>query len=145
MSCTHHTELFGPVMNEQTHKTPARREPEFVNNVEIAGISAEPDMLNATSDDDDDILTARAASMTFLKTCLAFADAEPASGKQAESAAALPPVGSHTLVTDPLASPGHFVLYHFLATAVTAKAKVSPGTPGHSCIYLPSVMKCLAD
>lgn len=34
MSCTHRTERFGPVMNEQqTHKTP--REPEFVNNVEI--------------------------------------------------------------------------------------------------------------
>lgn len=65
--------------------------------------------------------------MTFLKTCLAFTDAEGASGKQAEAAAALPPVGSHTLVTDTLASPGHFVLYHFFAAAVTAKAKVSAG------------------
>jgi hypothetical protein len=59
--------------------------------------------------------------MTYLTPHLGFTD--PSSGSL--TAAALPPAGTHLLITDTLESPGHFASYHLVSAALQAKRKAS--------------------
>lgn len=57
--------------------------------------------------------------MTFLTPHLPF----PA-GDTKTHPTALPPPGSHLVISDTLASPAHFALYHLIAAAISRKQKV---------------------
>jgi hypothetical protein len=53
--------------------------------------------------------------MTYLTEHLPFASS---------SNQALPPAGTHLLISDTLSSPGYFAIYHLISAAVLDKRKV---------------------
>lgn len=59
-------------------------------------------------------------AMTYLSTHLPF----PEQSEHKQHAAALPPPGSHLLITDSPLSPAHFAVYHLIASAIARKQKV---------------------
>ena len=61
--------------------------------------------------------------MTFLTTHLPFGPSDKTATGQ--HVAALPPPGSHLVITDTLKSPGYFALYHLVAAAIARKEHVT--------------------
>lgn len=68
--------------------------------------------------------------MTLLTAHLPFALSSPGAGSSKEHALALPPAGTHVVLSDSLNSPADFALSHFVFAAVSCKRKVR--TPGNS-------------
>lgn len=65
--------------------------------------------------------------MTFLNPHLPFHDPESDRANGAPHPGALPPPGSHLLITDTIPSPGHFAVYHLVSAALARKRKVGRG------------------
>jgi hypothetical protein len=78
--------------------------------------------------------------MTFLTPHLPFhdRDSDSATADRADGVAgvahpgALPPSGSHLLITDTIPSPGHFAVYHLVSAALARKRRVGRVGVDHS-------------
>ncbi|RSH94876.1 hypothetical protein EHS25_004682 [Saitozyma podzolica] len=62
--------------------------------------------------------------MTFLTPHLPFHDPDSERANGIPHPGALPPPGSHLVITDTIPSPGHFAVYHLVSAALARKRKV---------------------
>lgn len=65
-------------------------------------------------------------TMTFLASHLPFP-----SSPSTSTSAALPPPGTHLLISDTLKSPAHFAVYHIVAAALAQKCTVRLDNQSH--------------